>query len=173
MLLSRSMYGALLSAVALSSVHAQASTRPKASNRRAVPAVASPATNLADDTAAVNTVVRAYGTSLVGAPPDPAKTAVLFAPDGEMLPPGGTAVVGPDAIREMLAGFSKFVVESAEMLPTSTTVLGSRAMSWGEYRQRAIPPGQPAVNVGGRYAMELVRQADGRWLVRRLMVQPR
>ena len=126
----------------------------------------------ASDTADVNGTVRAYGASLIGAPPDPSKTAAFYTKDGEMLPPGGVPVVGPDSIRSMLSGFGKFVVEAETMTPRSTTVMGRHAVVWGDYTQRAIPPGQPPINVGGRFVMELERQVTGKWLVRRLLVQP-
>ncbi|MBI3792471.1 MAG: nuclear transport factor 2 family protein [Gemmatimonadetes bacterium] len=166
----------LVGLVVPSLASAQAAPRGKGRSSTAVPSGASAgaaSASSASDTAAVHAVVHAYAASLVGAPPNPDRTASLYARDGEMLPPGGPAVVGPDSVRALLAGFSKFVVEAAEMIPQSTTVMGSHAISWGDYTQRAVPPGQPAVNVGGRYVMELVKQADGRWLVRRLLVQPR
>ena len=54
------------------------------------------------DSVAVLDVIRDYGSALMGAPPDPNKAAMLFAPDGELLPPGVAPVVGRDSIRDML-----------------------------------------------------------------------
>lgn len=141
----------------------QAQGKPVAARARAA---------TASDTASVNAVVRAYGASLIGAPPDPDKTAAFYSADGEMLPPGGVAVVGPDSVRSLLAGFAKFVVEAETMVPSTTLVMGSNATVWGDYTQRAIPPGQKPINVSGRFVMHLMKQANGRWLVRRLLVQP-
>ena len=141
----------------------QAQGKPVAARARAA---------TASDTASVNAVVRAYGASLIGAPPDPDKTAAFYSADGEMLPPGGVAVVGPDSVRSLLTGFSRFVVEAETMVPSTTLVMGSNATVWGDYTQRAIPPGQKPINVSGRFVMHLMKQANGRWLVRRLLVQP-
>ncbi len=152
---------ALLSVLVGSTVQAQGAA-PKG---RARPSVGS-------DTAAINAMVRSYGASLIGAPPDPGKTAAFYAADGEMLPPGGVPVVGPDSIRALFSGFSKFVVEAETMTPTATFVAGSNATVWGDYTQRAVPPGQKAINVSGRFVMHLVKQPNGTWLVRRLLVQP-
>jgi ketosteroid isomerase-like protein len=160
--MSRVVVIALWSVLAASALPAQAAT----AKGRARPAATM------SDTAAVNAVVRAYGESLLGAPPDPDKTAAFYARDGEMLPPGGAPVVGPDSIRSLLSGYSKFVVEAETMAPTTTLVMGGNATVWGDYTQRAIPPGQKAMTVGGRFVMHLVKQPDGKWLVRRLLVQP-
>ena len=160
--MSRIVVGVMCSVLAWSSLSAQGA----AAKGRVRPASAG------SDTAAVNAVVRAYGESLLGAPPNPDKTASFYTKDGEMLPPGGAPVVGPDSVRSLLAGYSKFVVEAETMAPTTTLVMGGQATVWGDYTQRAVPPGQTPMTVGGRFVMHLVKQPDGRWLVRRLLVQP-
>lgn len=124
------------------------------------------------DSIAVLEVIRAYGSALMGAPPDPNKAAMLFAPDGEMLPPGVAPVVGPDAVREMLAGFGKVVVEKATMTPAAMTMLGRSVVVWGAYQQRVTAAGQPTMEVYGRFVCEVVKQPSGKWLIRRLLVQP-
>lgn len=124
------------------------------------------------DSVAVLDVIRDYGSALMGAPPDPNKAAMLFAPDGELLPPGVAPVVGRDSIRDMLAGFGKVVVEKVIMSPASITMLGRSAVVWGAYQQRVTPAGQKTIEVYGRFVCEVAKQPSGKWLIRRLLVQP-
>ena len=59
------------------------------------------------------------------------------------------------------------VVDSAESMPETIEVFGDTALLWGTYFEKLSFPGQPVSEQHGRFVMEWVRQADGRWLIQR------
>ena len=44
--------------------------------------------------------------------------------------------------------------------------------TFGSYAQRVRVGDQPATDLRGRFVVEWAKQADGRWLIRRLLTQP-
>lgn len=103
---------------------------------------------------------------------DPAALAAQFAPDGELLEPGMGPLQGPAAIRAFLQSFGDVHVESTSMVSDSTQVWGRDALQWGSFEQRARIPKQPPSVSRGRFVAQWARQPNGRWLLRRLLMQP-
>lgn len=132
----------------------------------ATSAIASPP----PDVASVESAMHAYERLLRAK--DSAGIAAMYAPDDELLQPGMDPLTGPEAIRKFLDTFGDVRIESATMTADSTEVFGDRALQWGNYAQRATPPGQPAADYKGRFVLEWTRGAKGTWLIRRLLVQP-
>jgi uncharacterized protein (TIGR02246 family) len=98
--------------------------------------------------------------------------AAFFTQDGELLEPGMDALNGRDAIRKFLNSFADVRIEWASMTSGSIDVWGDAAVQWGSYAQRVTLPGKPAEEHRGRYVAQWSRQASGKWLIRRLMMQP-
>lgn len=103
---------------------------------------------------------------------DSAKLASSYEADGELLDPGMAPHKGPAAIKAFLDSFQGVVIESASMTPESTEVWGAAAVVFGTYAQRVRVGDTPAADYRGRFVAEWARQADGRWLIRRLLTQP-
>ncbi|HEV8121368.1 MAG TPA: hypothetical protein VGQ67_10275, partial [Candidatus Polarisedimenticolia bacterium] len=74
--------------------------------------------------------------------------------------------------RKFLESFATVEIESASMTAETTEACQDQALQWGHYAQRVIAPGQPAADYTGRFVLEWSRQANGAWLVRRLLLQP-
>lgn len=98
--------------------------------------------------------------------------SAMYAPDGELLEPGMEPLKGPEAIRKFFESFAAVEIESASMTADTIEACQDQALQWGHYAQRVIAPGQPAADYTGRFVLEWSRQANGAWLVRRLLVQP-
>ncbi len=103
-----------------------------------------------------------------------AKTGLadLFTEDGELINPGLDPLVGPEAIRSFLAPLASRVrIEEATMTPRAIDLYGDEAYVWGDYSQRVAVGERPLSTFAGRFVAQWHR-ADGRWKVRRMMVQP-
>lgn len=133
----------------------------------AAPNPAKPAGDARHD---VDAALREYARLLKAT--DAAGLAACYTTDGELLNPGMEALKGREAIRAFLASFGEIRIESATMTPDATEVYDDQAFQWGSYSQRVAEPGKPAADHGGRFAAQWSRQADGRWLIRRLLTQP-
>ena len=95
--------------------------------------------------------------------------AALYTPDGEMLDPD-RVIRGRAAIRGFLAPFVGAVtVDSSAMTTDAIDIQGTQASVWGSFYQRYTPTGQPSGESRGRFSALLVRQSDGRWLIRHLL----
>ncbi len=103
---------------------------------------------------------------------DAAGLSAFYAADGELLEPGMEALKGPEAIRKFLESFGTIPIESSSMDPEATEIYGDQAFQWGRYAQRVAPPGKPAADYRGRFVVQWSRQTTGKWLIRRLLVQP-
>jgi uncharacterized protein (TIGR02246 family) len=104
---------------------------------------------------------------------DAEKLAAFYTTDGELLNPGMDTLRGPEAIRKFLLSIKDVKVQEVEMLPGAIEFGASQAMQWGTYTQRVAFPGRSqALAVAGRYVADWRRQADGRWLLRRMLTQP-
>lgn len=100
-------------------------------------------------------------------------TAGLFTADGELLEPGLAAIHGREAIRAFLAPvFAAVNVESASTESEAVEVYGDAAYQWGTYRQRVAEKGKAANDYHGRYVASWKREADGRWRLAKMLVQP-
>src|SRR5262245_20855406 len=103
---------------------------------------------------------------------DAAGLAAFYTADGELLEPGLEALKGPAAIREFLESFTDVKIESAAMTSEHVDVWTDDALQWGSYTQRAVLPGKPAASFSGRFVAQWRRQPGGKWLIRRLLLQP-
>lgn len=103
---------------------------------------------------------------------DTAALVALYSDDGELRNPGMETLKGRDAIRKFLDSLKGARVESSTMSTDAIDVAGDVAIQWGTYSQRVAPPGQPLGEFRGRYVAQWARQADGRWLLKRMLAQP-
>jgi uncharacterized protein (TIGR02246 family) len=123
-----------------------------------------------DDRADIIAAMHRYDEALLG--PVEA-TVAMYAPNGELLLPGMAALHGPEAIRAFLAPLAAAVkVESVTTTVDAVEVHGNTAYAWGAYDQKVTPTGKATAEYKGRIITEWQRQPDGRWMVRRIMVQP-
>jgi len=121
--------------------------------------------------AEIEAAIRTYARYLKAQ--DVEKLVLLYAPDGELMNPGMDTLRGPEAIRKFLLSLKEVRVQEVEMLPGAIESGGNEAMEWGTYTQRVVLPdrSQPLA-VAGRYVAHWRKQADGRWLLRRMLTQP-
>ena len=92
----------------------------------------------------------------------------LFADDAVLLFPDMPDARGQSAVREALkAAFDAGNIESIETEIDTIEVFDDVAYEWGDYRERFVETGKPAVSVEGRYLMRWQRQSDGTWRVTR------
>lgn len=94
--------------------------------------------------------------------------AGLYEPGGELLATGREPLRGPEAIRTFLSGFSTVRVDSSAMWQDSLVHSDSGVVQYGGFYQAATPQGQPQVTAHGHFFAHWRRQADGRWLLRRM-----
>lgn len=87
----------------------------------------------------------------------------LYEDGAAFVPQPGSVVTGKEAIREALQGFlatgGKIVVTTRYAVRSGDTALQS-----GEWRLSGTGQGGAPVEMGGKTAEVLRRQADGRWL---------
>ncbi len=120
---------------------------------------------------AVEQAMRGYAASLKDGTPE--KIAAFYVKDGELLLPGMADLKGPEAIRAFLAPMVSAVeVESVAVTTDLVEVHGDSADLWGTYKQVAGEKGKPKQAYGGRYAALWHREADGKWRLARLLMQP-
>ncbi|HEY4573010.1 MAG TPA: SgcJ/EcaC family oxidoreductase [Thermoanaerobaculia bacterium] len=120
---------------------------------------------------AVEQAMRGYAATLKDGTPE--QIAAFYAKDGELLLPGLADLKGPEAIRAFLAPMASAVeVESVAVTTDLVEVHGDSADLWGTYRQVAGEKGKPKQTYGGRYAALWHREADGKWRLSRLLMQP-
>ena len=94
--------------------------------------------------------------------------AAMFAPEGELVMPGGVTIRGPANIRRALALFTNVRVDSSAMHADSVLRTDSGTVQWGHFYQRATVAGQDPVEARGAFVVLWVHDADGQWKVRRL-----
>ena len=120
---------------------------------------------------AVEQAMRGYAASLKDGTPE--QIAAFYAKDGELLLPGLADLKGPEAIRAFLAPMASAVeVESVAVTTDLVEVHGDADDLWGTYKQVAGEKGKPKQTYGGRYAALWHREADGKWRLARLLMQP-
>lgn len=121
--------------------------------------------------APIEAAMQRYNRFMRAGPPDSA--AALFTEDGELFEPRDAVLKGRNAIRDFLQPLGeKLRVESASSTTQSLEAWGATALEWGEYVQNVGPAGGASTTYRGRFVAEWLKQADGRWLLRRLMMQP-
>jgi uncharacterized protein (TIGR02246 family) len=120
---------------------------------------------------AVERAMQGYAAALRDGTPD--RVASWYAADGELLLPGLAALHGRDAIRAFLAPLASATeVASVEITTDLLEVRGATADQWGTYVQVAGERGKAKQTYRGRFAAIWHREADGRWRLKRLMMQP-
>lgn len=98
---------------------------------------------------------------------DPVAMSAFFTPTGVLFEPGIPPIQTPDSIRAFLASFPGVRVDSATAIADEIEVFGSTALLWGSYFERLAFPGQPISEQEGRFVIEWVEHAAGRWLIHR------
>ncbi|MEA2693240.1 MAG: hypothetical protein QOJ16_2627 [Acidobacteriota bacterium] len=132
---------------------------------------ASPAPGEADARREVEAAMQRYTMLLRTGPPD--ALAALFTADGELLEPGMAALHGREAIRAFLAPlFGAVDVQEAKTATDAIEVYGNAAYQWGTYRQRVAEKGKPANEYHGRYIASWRHEADSKWRLAKMIVQP-
>jgi len=106
---------------------------------------------------------------------DNAGTIALWANDGVGLMPETAPIVGKQAIAgfmdKVTTDFAGWHVTAEELEWRDLRVAGDWASEWGIVHQAVQPPGdKPALNVYGRIALVLHREADG-WRIEQEMWQ--
>lgn len=103
---------------------------------------------------------------------NPDSIAASFAPGGMLFEPGIRPIVSPDSIRAFVAMFAGAVVESASVAIDTLEMNNASAYAWGSYYERLSFPGQPRSEQHGRFVMQWIRDASGRWLLNRYFRVP-
>ena len=115
--------------------------------------------------------MRDYAKTLRVGTPD--EVAACYTTDGELLLPGLDSLHGREAIRSFLAPLADATeVESVDVETQLLEVHGRSASQWGIYHQVAGEKGKPKQQYRGRYSALWHREANGRWRLLRLMMQP-
>src|SRR5262245_48559770 len=101
------------------------------------------------------------------------EVAAWYTTDGELLLPGLESLHGREAIRSFLAPLAAATeVESVDVETQLLEVHGKSASQWGSYHQVAGEKGKPKQQFRGRYSALWHQEANGRWRLLRLMMQP-
>ncbi len=96
----------------------------------------------------------------------------MFTPDGELVGTGRPPVVGPAAISAFLASFSSYRVLADTMRATSIRLSGDTAVQRGTFWQLVRVPAGDTVVARGAFEATWLRDAHGRWAVRRMGTTP-
>ena len=111
-------------------------------------------------------VVDSFGEAVMAQ--DWPKVVAYYTEDGILLPPNGPAVQGRDAMRRLFESWPKLISFKENILE----IEGRRDVAYvrGTYEMALSPPGSKApVHDVGKSLAVWERQADGRWLVSRVM----
>lgn len=120
---------------------------------------------------AVEQAMRDYAKTLRAGTPN--EVAACYTAEGELLLPGMEPLHGREAIRAFLAPLAAATeVESVDIESQLVEVHGKSASQWGKYHQVASEKGKAKQQFRGRFASLWHREADGRWRLVRLMMQP-
>lgn len=103
---------------------------------------------------------------------NPDSIAAFYTPTATLFEPGIRPVRTRDSIRAFIASFPGVRVDVATATPDTIEVFGGTAFLWGSYFERLAFPGQPVSEQHGKFVIEWVRQADGRWLIERFFRVP-
>ncbi|HKQ97366.1 MAG TPA: DUF4440 domain-containing protein [Candidatus Polarisedimenticolia bacterium] len=103
---------------------------------------------------------------------DAKRLAAAYEADGALVNPGMEPVVGREALVRFLGSFTGVKMLANAMTSTATELFGDTALVWGDYAETVVIGDKPPADFRGRFVAEWGRQANGRWLVRRLMTQP-
>ena len=124
-----------------------------------------------NDRAEIEAAMQSYATALKSGTPD--DIAGHYTSDGELLLPGVETLHGRAAIRQFLAPLAGAVeVASVAIATEIVTLAKGSASQWGTYTQVAAERGKEQKTYAGRYAA-LWRKENGKWLLARLLMQPK
>jgi uncharacterized protein (TIGR02246 family) len=99
--------------------------------------------------------------------------AASFTADGELLEPGMAPLHGRSAIRAFLSPFDgKVTVDTAESVTDTIEAYGPIAYLWGSYHQVARMGEAAPSAFDGRFVAQWRLEADGKWRMSRLLMQP-
>ncbi len=91
-------------------------------------------------------------------------TVALYESEATVVPQPGEAVVGTDAIREVLRGFLA-MEPHFELRPRQVLVTGDLALLLSDWTMRATGPDGSPVEMAATTSDVVRRQADGSWRV--------
>lgn len=99
--------------------------------------------------------------------------AALFLPDGATYDNGTQLAQGPEAILKFMKSFDDVVqVDSYQAAITSTQVNGDTVTLSGTFEQQyTMLSNHKTGTASGNFTAEWVRQADGKWLLRKMSTQ--
>jgi uncharacterized protein (TIGR02246 family) len=94
----------------------------------------------------------------------------LYLPDGAAYDNGNLQAQGPDAILKFMKSFDGVVrVDKYQAVVTSAQVKGDTVTLTGTYQQEyTLLANNKTGKSSGNFTAEWVRQADGKWLIRKL-----
>ena len=119
----------------------------------------------------VEAAMRRFNRFMRVGPPD--SVAAMFTTDGELYEPRDEVYTGHASIRNFFAPLTVDVrLESARTTTQALELFGKSVLQWGEYVDNGGEVSRATMSYRGRFVAEWARQADGRWLLRRLMIQP-
>lgn len=119
----------------------------------------------------VEAAMRRFNRFMRVGPPD--SVAAMFTANGELYEPRNPVHTGRASIRDFFAPLTVDVrIESAATTTQALELFGKSVLQWGEYVDNGGEVSRPTASYRGRFVAEWMRQADGRWLLRRLMLQP-
>jgi ketosteroid isomerase-like protein len=131
---------------------------------------AAPAPGTAVARAQIDSAMNRYNRFMRAGPAD--SLAALFTPDGELFD-AENALTGRKAIRAFFEPLTRSVrIQSAASTTHALDVIGATALQWGDYVQNAGPVDQTPRHYRGRFVAEWKRGSNGRWLLRRIMLEP-
>jgi uncharacterized protein (TIGR02246 family) len=103
---------------------------------------------------------------------DAPRLADMFDADGEISYGDQKASVGHDAILAFFNSFAGYKVVAYELRATGTSAQGGSATQSGTYSQTAQSPSGETIKTEGKFEARWARQADGRWLLKRMHTSP-
>jgi ketosteroid isomerase-like protein len=131
---------------------------------------AAPAPDSAAARAQVVAAMNRYNRFMRAGPPD--SIAAMFTNDGELYD-SENSLKGHGSIRAFYEPLTRNVrIQEANSTTHAFELWGTTALQWGEYEQNASAAGGAVTVYRGRFVAEWEHSPDGRWLIRRMMVQP-
>ena len=99
---------------------------------------------------------------------DADRVADMFTPDGELSHDAQAPITGPGRIQAFLKGYADYKIQAYELRALATETNDGLASQQGTYSQTVALPSGAVAQVAGQFDANWARQADGRWLLKRL-----
>ena len=111
----------------------------------------------------VGAVLHAYRAAILAG--DAQRAALSFADDAKLSHDAQPPVRGRAAIRDLLASFASFRVQSYELSAVTTLSTGTGVEQRGPYRQIVVTPEGQVIRFAGTFVAHWSRSAGGPWLI--------